>query len=213
MEVGKGLRAVVIAGVCFASPGLLSANLVISTFDTDMDGWTSDSPGEVTWEAAGGNPGGFLLFDDGGESGCDLIAPDKFLGDWSSLDGTGTIEYDHKVVSVGGGGHFIPYYVYLHSPNSHAIWTGDTPTGPTDWVHVVVPIEESQWVVDRGTWDELLSNVTKLFIKIELFDNDGANYDEFAGVDNVALVPAPGAVVLGTIGLCAVGGYIRRRRR
>ena len=39
-------------------------NAAISTFDTDLDGWTSNTPAEIEWAPTGGNPNGYVQFND-----------------------------------------------------------------------------------------------------------------------------------------------------
>jgi len=42
---------------------------VVSTFDSGLDGWAkanSDSGSDVIWESTGGNPGGYLRYDEAG---------------------------------------------------------------------------------------------------------------------------------------------------
>src|SRR5262245_46627223 len=72
---------------------------VSSTFDTGFDGWNPIFFG-WSWQPAGGNPGGFVQF---AESGIppftSLGAPGSFLGNWSSLDGIGSLRYDFRLVS------------------------------------------------------------------------------------------------------------------
>jgi hypothetical protein len=78
---------------------------VISTFDSDCDGWTGNMTGlcdqdgtpsvGVSWIATGGNPGGNLQFNEG--SGVEapattIVAPQKFLRDWSALNSVGSIQ-------------------------------------------------------------------------------------------------------------------------
>ncbi len=38
--------------------------IVTSSFDVNAEGWVGSEPREVTWDANGGNPGGYLRFDD-----------------------------------------------------------------------------------------------------------------------------------------------------
>lgn len=63
--------------VSLAAP-LAGAQIMVpvsSSFDADAHGWTGDNPGEFFFEATGGNPDGFLHFDDIAPAGGVAIAP------------------------------------------------------------------------------------------------------------------------------------------
>jgi hypothetical protein len=65
----------------FSSPAY--AMSVISTFDTDDEGWTGETIKEtITYQATGGNPGGFLSIEDlyWAETAV-TFPPAKFKGD------------------------------------------------------------------------------------------------------------------------------------
>ena len=92
----KPLFVILIAGMM----SLLStsyAAAATSTFDTGLDGWFSNTPGEIRWSSTNGNPDGFVRFADASGNYTYIAAPEKFLGDWSGLDGIGSISYDHKI--------------------------------------------------------------------------------------------------------------------
>jgi len=160
---------------------------ICSTFDTGLDGWTCDTSG-CSWAATGGNPDGYLRFDEGGDSTTQAVAPGTFWGDWSDLDGIGNIFYDHRIISEGTGVFgYSPYYVRIAGPGGSAEWVGDTPSGATDWVLIAAPLVESEWTVTSGTWSALLADVTDLRIRIEQVTNSGGANDEVDGIDNVCL--------------------------
>lgn len=90
---------------------------VTSTFDTDQEGWTArdnNSGPTPSYQAAGGNPGGFIQVTDGvAGSATYFVAPSKFLGDRSSSYGR-FLRFDLQVsvtpnsstagVQLSGGG-------------------------------------------------------------------------------------------------------------
>src|SRR4051794_26473977 len=53
-------RLVLTLVALLAMARVASATQITSTFDTDLDGWTSSSGGSMTFVTTGGNPGGFL---------------------------------------------------------------------------------------------------------------------------------------------------------
>jgi hypothetical protein len=86
---------------------------VASTFDSGLDGWTSNTPAEISWQASGGNPGGYVRFTDVSGDSTEIYAPAKFLGDWSGLDEVGLIAFDHRIYRVGVNPTFWPYRIAL----------------------------------------------------------------------------------------------------
>ena len=177
--------------VALLLPSLVEAD-VISTFDASLEGWTvaSGLP-DLSWSPTGGNPDGFALWNEPGDAGAQsLRAPSSFIGDWLSQYNGGTLTYDHKIIAAGGIQSFSPYRVDISGPGGAAFWEGTTPNGLTDWVPISVPISESSWTVSSGTWTSLLANISTLDIRIELVGNN-VFQSEFAGIDNVRLVPEP----------------------
>ena len=227
-------RFIVLATLTLSLPAAaLAATIpVTSDFDADLDGWTAwgintdnifsphlvDHSGDLSHSASGGNPDGYARFDDViVETGALLRAPAKFLGDWSGLIGTGVLSFDHRIFEDGDvtPDKFSPYYAVVFSGSlfDFAGWIGPTPTGPTDWVHHDIPLDPANWQVSPVSglsFEQILANVTDLFIPFELVDNDSVQMQEQNGVDNVSLVPAPAAAYL-----LVLGGLfgLRRRRR
>ena len=183
---------------------------VESAFDSDADGWT----GNGNFATDDGNPGGYMTYpgSTGVAAPSDILAPSKFLGDWSVLDGVGLIEFDHRIFEVGTAVvEFFPYSIGLSGPGGAARWSGPTPTGPTEWLTFQVPVREQNWTVTSGTWAGLLGNVTSLLLRIELVSNSaGADHD---GIDNVRIsaVPEPGAILMLTSGFFGLQAYGWRR--
>jgi len=210
--------------LCVCAMSAISAQAAptaVSTFDTDLDGWTPSPPGlpapllpEVTWQAVGGNPGGFARFDDRTDADTYIQAPAKFLGDWSSLDGVGAIYYDHLIDDIGGNPQFLgfefKYWITLAGPGGSAAWRENLfQPLPVAWVTNKVPIDKPYWVVTGGTWPGLLADVQEFRIGIEAVNNKGQESGEITGIDNV-VIPEPG-----TLAMLAFGGalLLRRRRR
>jgi hypothetical protein len=110
-----------------------------STFDTSLDSWTSNTPAQISWSKTGGNPGGFILFEDVTNDWTVVDAPKTFLGNYTALNGVGTISFDHKIIAETGIQSLSPYEVDLSGPGGSATWLGTTPKGVTGWVTENVP--------------------------------------------------------------------------
>jgi hypothetical protein len=204
-----------VATILFAPHASQAGIIAGSTFGTNLDGWTSNTPSQISWSKTGGNPGGFVLFEDETGDWTVLDAPAKFLGSYSALNTVGTISFDHKIISETDIASFSPYEVDLSGPGGSATWTGATPTGLTGWVTVNVPLVQSDWHLNSGTWAGLLANVAQLQIPIELVTNQSSPGDvDHEGIDNVALsssAPEPASLTLIGSGIAALGGWTLRR--
>lgn len=182
---------------------------VVSTFDVDADGWTCSIASDCSWSPAGGNPGGYLHFDDQTEGETFAVAPAKFLSDWSAFDENGSISFDQSIF-VFGTGSANPYTIRISGPGGSAEWTGHTPAGATPWTTIVAPISEGAWNLESGAWASLLADVTDLRIRIEMVPNIGGPQDS-GGLENINLVPEPSTALLLALGLPGVA-VLRQRR-
>jgi hypothetical protein len=166
-----------------------AASLVKSTFDTGLDGWTENadnqSPGD-SFISTGGNPGGYLFHEDTGPGISNLIAPDRFLGDWSAYQ---SISYDHKVFKTGVFSEVGPQSMLIQGPGGSARWFGDVVSSPSGWQTFTAPLSEEFWIVDSGSWSKLLSEVSRFEIVAEHFLTVQGFEEE--GYDNIALTPKP----------------------
>lgn len=154
----------------------------------------------------GGYPGGYMHYDNnlGGTSG--TYAPEKFLGDWSSLNEVSTITYEANIFTTGSVYLIGHYEVYLSGPGGDATWTGPEPDPSTLWLSLSVPIAESEWSVTSESWESLLGDVTSFGIDTAYYNNWGPF--EITGIDNVVLVPE-----LTTLLLLGLGSSALRKKR
>lgn len=192
---------------------------VITTFDSDLEGWTTPNPVEISWRSVGGNPDGYLHFQDmsGISANSFLLAPSAYLGDLSALNGPVFLTYDHRIFETGGSGNnILPYEVQLEGPSGAARWRGSTPTGATLWTTVVVPYDQTEWQVLSGSWSDLLANVTSMKIRIEQVDNNISGRD-ISGIDNIRLattaVPEPSSLLLMSLAGVILASGRRKQRR
>ncbi len=169
------LRFVRSLAMILTSGGLLSlaplpANAVISTFDSDLEGWTAvgldvsysifpvptltdialtDNAADMVYSATGGNPGGYAQFTDAIADPSSLAsAPAAFTGDLTSYIG-GTFSFDHALFDEGESvAAYAPYSVILYSgvpmDLNALVWTAPPPTGATGgWVHFDITLDLS----------------------------------------------------------------------
>lgn len=183
------------AFICFSFS--ISGFTQQSTFDADADGWTaldSNTGSTPAYQAAGGNPGGFIqVFDGVGGTATFYVAPAKFLGDKSAYYG-GTLQFDLQVsvapnsstagVRLSGGGITL---VKLLTPEFAL-----PPVAPA-WATYTFRLDESvAWRVTSTTGplataaqiQTVLTNLTELAINGE-YSTAGA---DGGGLDNVSLI-------------------------
>ena len=188
---------------------------VSSTFDTDTDGWFklpgSDSGSSVDWVSTGGNPDGYMRYNEVGSGFVDFAAaPAKFLGDKSAYYG-GTLSFDiltntlsnptnrsDQVKLIGGG---IELKYELDDPSPTGQWHARS----------IDLIESAGWIntadnqaPDLSEMLSVLGDLTALHLL-----TDYRNGSETPSYDNVVLTPEPTTAAL----LACVGPLMLRRRR
>jgi hypothetical protein len=200
----------------------------VSTFDANAENWsvvsfTNPNAGDFsvlgttapTFNATGGNPGGFISTVDPDNGDFMFSAPSKFLGNQS---GTGTLSYDltHPVGNID----YKPVDIMFTSSTTRLLWISNpTLTPATGFTHVAIGLApSSNWHLGTtagptptaADFQTTLSNLTGLFISGEYT----VGQDEVAGLDNVQLsVPEPATMTLAVIGFVALAAMTRSRKR
>jgi hypothetical protein len=209
------LRAALAAALALAlAPAPASAEIA-STFDFDLDGWTTDNTGPFTPRSLGGNPGGYAQLDNDEVSTAHLFAPAKFRGDLGAYDG-GTVSFDGLL-------ELAPGLAPLEGPDDYGFVRvstlefrasarfgprgGFTAQASADlapdgagpgkgWQTFSLPFTAAAFGVSQPQWEALLSNVIEIRVTLEHHGNPvergveprGAIPNEVHGFDNFRLV-------------------------
>jgi len=202
---------VVIIGLTLFVAFPVSAATIISMFDVDNEGWTTDSGGAFTHEASGGNPGGFLRLTDIGSDTYVAFPPSKFLGNLIEFDG-GLLSYDILAIqptSVGSGFGRIQLNC-CGNPNATFDYAGNPPVPSSEfWTTYEVPMTASAWNTTQEQWEQVLSDVSFSHITLDLGPgNDIIGFDNF----QLALAPVPEPSSLFLLGGGLLGLMGRRRK-
>jgi len=199
MNRSAAFLASIATTICLSSAAFARGDSVVAqtTFDTDLGGWTTNTPSDVQWNSSGGNPGGEALFTDLTSGvGTIMIAPSSFLSpavNFTKLNGKGYISYQHLMVKETGVQAIGNYNIVMSGPGGTATFTGAVAivlNRNNKWTTVVAPLVEADWVMSSGTWTDLLANVTSIEIPMEMVSNEGGSTDKEA-MDNIEIVSHP----------------------
>ena len=224
-----------VAALIVASVGSTGMADVVSTFDTDKDGWTlfQNAGPNFDWIASGGNPGGHIAATDNTSDWAYVKAPDKFLapalyGGTFSFD----LKHDNLQQPVGFPGIF-NVRVGLQGAGITLINEGGLPT--LQWQNCSFLLEESAaagWrkfsnlsqnysaaapLATRAEMESVLLGLSLLVIATDFtLASTDINVPEIdrAYIDNVRLttVPEPASCLMVGSGLAAWALLTRRKR-
>ena len=188
-EIGPGTLSI--------SPETDSPGQIISTFETDDDGWqiTGDAQGGAAvpnYEGSKGNPAPSISATDDVQGGTWYFkAPGKFLGDKSGFVG-GTLEFD-LMQEIGSRNQFNNDDIVLKGGGLTMTYdTSQNPGGGTSgsWTSYSVSLDDSDnWDVggsaaDQSDIETVLGDLTELRIRGEYQSGADTGY-----LDNVTLSP------------------------
>lgn len=202
------------AVACF-SP--FAVGSIVSTFDTDADGWylTDVNPATflpsgvfaATWGAGFGNGGGGLLTAD--VSNWTWAAnTTKFGGDLSAYSG-GEVSYD---IFIDPGRDSTPYPLLAIAGVGQVIYTQGIAPDPGSWTTKSHTLAPGDWIyfngstntpATQGEIDSVLANVVGVFIDVDVLSGLDAHR-----LDNVSVVPEPSLLAALGMGILA----LRRRK-
>lgn len=166
----------------FPITGIFSQTTIISNFNDDEEAWSVEG-GILYYYSQGGNPGGFIEFEDDQDGLGVFKAPDKFLGDLSSYK-LGSLEFD-LVNTVDNGQDSL--YGYGGVTIISTYYTVSRIVVPlhyiTEWTTYSIPLTAEEWGLSSTAWDSILSGVTEIRIQMDA----QWNYYDRTGLDNFTI--------------------------
>lgn len=159
---------------------------IITDFEQGDDGWICSGDGSCAIVDTGN--GYFFIPDPELAPVTAVIAPEKFLGDWAELNGTGSLSFD--LISFGNGQTHQESKVYLWGSDGYAYAQFETITPNYDYVSYNIPISQDNWTCTNTTWEALLSDIDSFLIAVDFFT--GTEYNYFDNVRlSLAEIPQP----------------------
>ncbi|MGM0738764.1 MAG: PKD domain-containing protein, partial [Bacteroidota bacterium] len=172
------------------SPQITSASTDIrSTFDHGgFEGWYFVDAGPASVQNSGGNPDGYVRIGDRSGVISRAIAPPYFLGDWTGLDGSAALNFDINILNHSGSVLDLDYFVRISGPadTARVALPADITESFGQWKTFSFFLSEDDWIMESGSWDNLMQNVTELIITVEFISGS-----ETIGLDNVMFTDDP----------------------
>ncbi|USN99418.1 MAG: hypothetical protein H6810_01715 [Phycisphaeraceae bacterium] len=198
------------AAIVCALAGSAFAGTVITDWDSGtFEGWTTTGTNGGLWTnpGTGGNPGGYLQYEDDPNGGLypnELLAPVAYLGDYSAFEGVGYFEYD--VIHLQPNLNPTDYpRIRLFGDNGEEAFSKGGFIVTDTWTSLHFDVVAADFEMVSGTWADLIDNITELRISGDNAIGSGLE----GGVDNFKLyIPAPGAA-----SVLALAGLVSARRR
>jgi hypothetical protein len=170
------------------TPAPIYGRCIENTFNAAGSGvgdWSFQDAGTVTNPGAYGNTGGFLQIGDKAGVNSYAFAPSMFLGDWSLYEFSGYLTVDIRIPSSTGTNGGSPDFIRISGPGGSAhvsLSAEDLNMAPRVWKTFAFLIDRTDWTIDSGDWNSLITNVTECRIDVEYFDGT-----ETVGLDNFGL--------------------------
>jgi hypothetical protein len=146
-----------------------------SSFTSSVEGWVAPTNASLSWNSAGGDPGGCAQAAVSTGGVLLMTAPSKFLGNWTSVSvAPGAISIDAWRYSYSAGAER-GLGVVLSGPGGSASIQFASACGPAtyQWQTQIIPLEPDLWTVTTGSWPALLRNVTNFQVVCSFQDSEG----------------------------------------
>jgi hypothetical protein len=179
---------------------------LVSSFDANAQGWTSNPPeGALTFSPAGGNTGGYIQILDTGQGDMIALAPVSWRGDLSALLG-GVFSFDALNVnsqSVAPSNFGVVTITGTAGSVTRALAGPGSPLDDGQWHSFSAALTSALWGANLSA---VLANVTSVSINTEFH----AGATEIAGLDNIAMsgpfiaLPTPGSAALLLLGMAGM---------
>jgi PKD repeat protein len=172
----------------FVYQNQLSAQ-VLTDFESGLEGWTAVGDGQFYLEEGTGNPGNAMRVDDDATGNMlYAIAPRKFLGNWGNATSDDSLFYDVFLNRINGSFINTSRIFTISGPGGRA-WglLGSAYNAPDkQWRRYVISLNPDDWVMQSGTWEALIQNVTLLELTAEFISGP-----EFVLLDNIGMTFTP----------------------
>jgi hypothetical protein len=201
------------------APAPAAAEVLITGFDTGPDGWqvSQGHPGSPldapTWFDTGGNPDGYVQFQETDSVDDDLAgyfynSGPPFAGDRSTYYGD-NLSFDLRI----NGPALNPPVVILFAGDG-AVYSKATATPGTSWTSFSIPLFPSDWKgrgskLTKTSFKNDLANLTAVLILADYQTATGETTD----LDNVALSPFTGQTVNRSLSLAYAAHAFRGKLR
>lgn len=151
---------------------------LISAFDADLEGWTTDGDGAAEWTSSDGNPDGYFLGKDKAQGPVwHFVTPEAWRGNWLNLN---WLQFQLKSVA-GSLTHRERAMVCLSGMNGIELWwTGPVPHA--SWTPYGLALTPENFDTDPATFNSVVTFVKHLRIYGEV----GSGTDR-AGLDTFGL--------------------------
>lgn len=217
----------IVAGFAIAFAGSASAGLIgaTETFDTDSANWVNAAgSGFLDWFPSGGPDGsafasGAFNFANTNTGDTPVILRAQsaanssggiFFGDYIS-EGVSELRFSIRHDAPSPATFFVRFAAPANFPGATAVLF--TPVAGDIWTDISVILDPSnpQFVTFEGSdFNTIFSNIGRLQFGVSVGDGlAGVDQSFRFDIDNVRLVPAPGALV----GVFSAGLFMTRRRR
>lgn len=184
---------------------------IVSTFNSDAEGWTlTAGGGTLTHLSSGGNPGGHLTLQDIANGPLMAYAPAVFLGDLTAYDG-GLLYVDLKQIATAAGSPRGGFGQVTIEGTGGDFATADIVAGTplSTWDTYSTSMVAATWGVTQTVWEDILSDVTEIRMEVDSY----VEFEDTIGFDNFGIhpIPEPASLAIAVSGLYLA--VWRRQRR